>query len=178
MIASEGMNLLTFDIAQADIRVMAHAVNTFKQTGLQHLDQARAERYELLAPFIGPHYDQLKVHINPAYKFQLFGTSEPNFNPKENDDLATILQGKTDLYRTVARQVTLQSHIDDPTRNTFKTVVLSMANSITPVGLAQRSRLQYRQGRSTVSQESHRWVLENISKCLQLPRAYEMTSFM
>ena len=136
--ASEGYELVSFDISQADIRVMAHAVASFTQSGTSYLTNLRAERGQALAPFIQPHLDQLKAHINPAYKFNLFGTSEPTFNPKASDNLATILRGKSDLYRTVASQVTGQSNIDDPLRNTFKIVVLSMANSITPVGLAPR----------------------------------------
>ena len=137
--ASDGHSLVSFDIAQADIRVMAHAVASFTQSGASYLANLRAERGQALAPFIQPHLDQLKAHRNPAYKSKLLGgTAEPNFNPKASDNLATILRGKSDLYRTVARQVTGQSIIDDPLRNTFKTVVLSMANSITPVGLAPR----------------------------------------
>ena len=104
-----------------------------------HLANLRETRYKLLAPFIQPHLDQLKAHVNPAYHpVGPGGTCEPDFNPTSPDALATILCGKSDLYRTVAAQVTGSSIIDDPTRNTFKVVVLSMANSITPVGLAPR----------------------------------------
>ena len=139
LIASDGFELVTFDVAQADIRVMAHAVGLFGSTGAAHLAKLRADRYSLLEPFIGPHYDQLKAHRNPRFRFKLLGgTGEPSFNPMDIDGLGAILTGSSDLYRTVAAQVTGLSHIDDPLRNVFKTVVLSMANSITPVGLAPR----------------------------------------
>ena len=67
--------------------------------------------------------------MNPAYHPVLLGgVCEPNFNPKDHDALATILWGKSDLYRTVAARSLDAVHIDDPLRNIYKTVVLSMAN--------------------------------------------------
>lgn len=147
--STDGYELVSFDISQADVRVMANAVASQTQCGQSHLTQLRAERYNSIGGLIQPYIDQLKAHVNPAYHpVGPGGTCEPDFNPTSPDALATILQGKSDLYRTVAAQVTGQRDIDDPTRNIYKTVVLSMANSITPVGLAPR--LGYGAGKAAV----------------------------
>lgn len=140
LVASDGYELVTFDISQADIRVMAHAVMSITQSGASYLAHLREERYNVFKHIIDPYLDQLKVHRNPLYHPKLHcGTCEPDFNPKELDALARILRGKSDLYSAVASSVTGSPvRKDDPARNIYKTVVLSMANSITPTGLAPR----------------------------------------
>ena len=92
-----------------------------------------------LAPIIGPHLDQLKAHRNPAYKFKLLGTSEPSFDPSLPCALGRILRlQRGDPYVEVARALTAQNRLEEVGRTTAKVVTLSMANSITPTGLAAR----------------------------------------
>ena len=138
LIASEGFELVAFDIAQADIRVMENAVASFPCSSYEHLRKLREERLVQLGPHIGLHLAQLKAHRNPTYKF-LGGTSEPGFFPSLPCALAGILRKESgDLYTEVARQVTGQKQVGKQERNIFKTVTLSIANSITPTGLARR----------------------------------------
>ena len=67
------------------------------------------------------------------------GVCEPDFNPKDRMLLPLSCAVSATSTGAVASQVTGQNITkDNPLRNIFKTVVLSMANSITPTGLAPR----------------------------------------
>ena len=80
LVASEGCELISFDIKEADIRAEANAVASFPRSAVKHLKMLRDERMSQLGPHIGLHLDQLKAHRNPAYRF-VGGTSEPSFLP-------------------------------------------------------------------------------------------------
>jgi len=149
LISSDGYELVAFDIKQADIRAMAHAIDSFPHTALQHLKLLRNERLKQLGPMIGLHLDQLPACRNPAYKSQR-RTQEPGFDPSSPCALSRILRKDAgDLYTEVARRVTGQRDVGKQDRRIFKTVVLGMVNSITPTGLARQ--LGYGDGKSAAA---------------------------
>jgi DNA polymerase I-like protein with 3'-5' exonuclease and polymerase domains len=140
LVASEGYELVSFDIEQADIRVEAHAVASFPVSAAEHLEALRQERLGRLGPRIGLHLDQLANHRNPAYHSPR-RTVEPDFDPSAPCALAEILgRDEGDFYTEVARHVTSREDLTSksPERKTFKTVTLGMVNSITPPGLARQ----------------------------------------
>jgi DNA polymerase I-like protein with 3'-5' exonuclease and polymerase domains len=138
LMASEGFSLVSFDIKEADIRVEANAVAAFPSSAQEHLQALRDQRLAELAPYIGLHLAQLKAHHNSQYQ-SLGGTSEPTFLPDPPCALGKILHRQTgDPYLQVAEQLTALNPAQTISRKTAKVVTLSMANSITAVGLARR----------------------------------------
>src|SRR5262249_7334484 len=84
--ASDGYELAVFDIAQADIRVLAHAVQSFPLTARALQSNLRQKREELLAPAIGEFVQVMQQQANPRFVGQ--PTRETNFNPAMPADLA------------------------------------------------------------------------------------------
>jgi DNA polymerase I-like protein with 3'-5' exonuclease and polymerase domains len=84
--ASEDCELIAFDIAQADIRVLAAAVENFSHTSDEHLAALHRERWTLLGPHLAAYRDTLQQCRNLVF----VGTAHPPpvFNPGDACRLA------------------------------------------------------------------------------------------
>ena len=142
LVSDPGEVLISIDIKQADVRVMAHHVATFPRTAQEHVALLRAERQSLLEPQIGDYLATLSDYRNPGYH-SAYPVQPPDFDPARPCTLGALLQtAGGDPYKDIAAQITdvPVATITDtsPVRETFKTVTLGMVNSITPTGLAKQ----------------------------------------
>jgi DNA polymerase I-like protein with 3'-5' exonuclease and polymerase domains len=142
LVSDPGEVLISIDIKQADVRVMAHHVATFPRTAQEHVALLRAERQSLLEPQIGDYLATLSDYRNPGYH-SAYPVQPPDFDPARPCTLGALLQtAGGDPYKDIAAQITdvPVATITDtsPVRKTFKTVTLGMVNSITPTGLAKQ----------------------------------------
>ncbi len=60
IVASDGYSLVAFDIAQADIRVLSHAVHSFGQDGARYVRKLQAERLNTLPPSVEEYLRRLE----------------------------------------------------------------------------------------------------------------------
>jgi DNA polymerase I-like protein with 3'-5' exonuclease and polymerase domains len=65
VVASPGHRLVAFDIAQADIRVLAHAVESFPLSGAEYLDSLEAERARRQKPAVRVLRRRMWEHFRP-----------------------------------------------------------------------------------------------------------------
>src|SRR5262249_17380630 len=72
--ASAGCELVAFDIAQADIRVLASAIENFPRSSDEHLAWLRRQRRERLEGALAPYREWLLDCRNPAF----VGEGEPD----------------------------------------------------------------------------------------------------
>jgi DNA polymerase I-like protein with 3'-5' exonuclease and polymerase domains len=137
LMASEGYILCAFDVKNADIRVMANAIAKFPCSAAEHLRGLHSERLAALRPIIKPHLDQLSYHRNPAYSHP--GVDPPVFDPGRPCALRAILEDPgVDLYEETAQRVLGKATVTKDERNTFKTIVLSLSNSMGAQSLAKK----------------------------------------
>lgn len=166
--ASEGHSLVACDIAQADIRVLAHQVETFEMDGRQHLRSLLRERERrighLIEPFraasrefLQPH--NRKVQRCPKCWTELSGmtsgrlsiccprcsaaaltTSQfPHFDPNEPCRLADDFRSSEgDFYTTATRRMLGRDPRDKTERNHMKQTILGIVNGMSAHALANR----------------------------------------
>ncbi len=65
IVASPGYRLLAFDVAQADIRVLAHAVESFPLSGEEYLESLEAERARRQKPVVRVLRRRMWEHFRP-----------------------------------------------------------------------------------------------------------------
>jgi DNA polymerase I-like protein with 3'-5' exonuclease and polymerase domains len=65
IMATPGYEMVAFDIAQADIRVLAHAVDSFPYTAEAYLKHLQDRRLHRLVPAIGGYCDQMWTYFQP-----------------------------------------------------------------------------------------------------------------
>jgi len=133
--ASDGYTLAVFDIGQADVRALAHAVESFLLTSDQYRQQVRTERDERLATALRP-YDLRSERQNPGFK----GTTQeyPQFSPELPADLAADFQDTTaDFYSIAAQRILKRPPADKAERDRFKVIILSTVNGQGPTPLAK-----------------------------------------
>jgi len=136
LVASPGHELAVFDIGQADIRALAHAVESFGKTTEEHREQLRTERREALADKIAAFDEQRAKYKNPTFVGD--PTEPPEFNPSTPPDLAADFQDTSkDFYSTVVRRILGRDPVDKRERNRFKVIILSLVNGQGPPSLAK-----------------------------------------
>ncbi len=124
--ASPGYELAVFDIGQADIRALAHSVETFSLTTEQFQHQMRRERHARLNESIGG-FDRREELRNPDFRGE--AQEQPTFLPSQPPDLAAdFADSKGDFYSIAARRILGRPPNDKAERNRFKVVILSTVN--------------------------------------------------
>jgi DNA polymerase I-like protein with 3'-5' exonuclease and polymerase domains len=134
--ASDGFELVAFDVAQADIRALAHAVESFPRTAREHMVELSRRRWELLGPAISTHYDQMQAQQNPEFVGQL--PQIEAFDPAMPADLAEDFRRPGDFYTTVAARFLGRNPTDRAERNQYKETILSTVNGMGPPALARK----------------------------------------
>jgi DNA polymerase I-like protein with 3'-5' exonuclease and polymerase domains len=133
--ATDGYELAVFDIAQADIRVLAHAVESFPLTARQLQADLRRRREELLGPALREFAGAMERQANPGFAGQ--PAREPDFDPAMPADLAEDFRRPEDFYTTAAARILGRQPKDKAERNKYKAVILSIVNGLGPPSLAR-----------------------------------------
>ena len=132
--ASPGYEFAVFDIAQADIRVLAHMVESFARTSEEHQKELRRERQARLKSAIKI-YDRRNELKNPD--FTGHPQERPDFSPTMPADLAADFATTADFYSSAAQRILNRAPKDKTERNRFKNVILSIVNGQGPASLAK-----------------------------------------
>jgi DNA polymerase I-like protein with 3'-5' exonuclease and polymerase domains len=133
--ATDGNELAVFDIGQADIRALAHAVESFPKSAGDYQKELREQRMDLLGPEIGSYYRQMKDQENPQFQGQR--TQEADFDPTLPADLAEDFRRPGDFYTMVVQRILKRPPKDKQERNRFKAIILSIVNGLGPPSLAR-----------------------------------------
>lgn len=136
LVPSPGYELAVFDIGQADIRVLAHAVESFRDTTEDHQKILREERLERLSDEARMYYSQRGSRRNPNFVGQ--SVKSPMFSPGMPADLAADFRdAKGDFYSTAVKRILGRAPKDKDERNRFKVIILSVVNGQGPPSLAK-----------------------------------------
>lgn len=136
LVATAGYELAVFDIGQADIRVLAHAVESFRDTTEDHQKILRAERMERLSREARTYYSQRGSRRNPNFIGQR--VESPMFSPDMPADLAADFRdAKGDFYSTAVKRILGRAPKDKAERDRFKGIILSVVNGQGPPSLAK-----------------------------------------
>ena len=133
--ASDGCELVAFDIAQADIRVLAAAVENFPRTTAEHLTALRQERLDLLAAPLAPYWGALQQCRNPDF----VGTEvvPPVFNPQSPCQLAAAFRSPGDFYTNAVTGMIGKPPANKAERDRYKPIILAIVNGKGPPSLAR-----------------------------------------
>lgn len=141
LVADPGDVLVAFDLAQADIRVLAHAVMTFPTPAEKHLHSLRKRRLDSLAeadPKFRSLYALLPGSENPQYRAPP-RIIKPDYSPGEGSGLARAFQdSKADFYIVAATAMLGCPPKDKKERNFCKQTILGIVNGMGPGSLAKR----------------------------------------
>lgn len=168
IVASEGHTLVACDIAQADIRVLGHMVESFNQSGMQHIRSLHAERNQIVGPANAAYLAGSKKFIQPwnrkAYRCSKCWTrvtspsielpsivctkcghdipippSIPPFDPTQPCRLAEDFRNSgKDFYTTAAMRMLGREPRDKTERNQMKQTILGVVNGMSAQALAKR----------------------------------------
>lgn len=134
--ASPGYELAVFDISQADIRVLAHMVESFASSSEEYQKQLRETRFNLLKEDIRWFDHHREALRNPAFAGQ--AQERPEFSPTFAQDLAADFgDPNADFYTLAAKRLLGREPKDKAERNRFKMIILSIVNGQGPPSLAQ-----------------------------------------
>jgi DNA polymerase I-like protein with 3'-5' exonuclease and polymerase domains len=133
--ASDGFELVAFDIAQADIRVLAAAVETFGRTAEDYLADLRRQRRALLGPHLAAHADSLRRCRNPAFVGD--DNPPPAFRPEDDCRLADAFHTPGDFYSNAVAAMIGRSPADKAERDRYKPIILAIVNGKGPPSLAR-----------------------------------------
>ncbi|MBV8609985.1 MAG: hypothetical protein JO034_21310 [Singulisphaera sp.] len=131
LVASPGYELAVFDIAQADIRVLASAVENFPRSARNHLAALRTGRLARLGPGITPYCNQRDRHRNPTFRPQPRDArrgAPPGFVPARACGLAEDFRTPGDFYAKTFVRILGRPPRDKAERNWFKPIVLAIVN--------------------------------------------------
>ena len=131
LVASPGYELAVFDIAQADIRVLASAVENFPRSARNHLAALRTGRLARLGPGITPYRNQRDRHRNPTFRPQPRDArrgAPPGFVPARACGLAEDFRTPGDFYAKTFVRILGRPPRDKAERNWFKPIVLAIVN--------------------------------------------------
>jgi DNA polymerase I-like protein with 3'-5' exonuclease and polymerase domains len=141
LVADPGHVLVTLDLAQADIRVLAHAVATFPHAHRAHLHRLRGERLQTLAgePWFRALHAALPRHRNPQYRPPPRPPAPRAFDPLQGSSLARAFHASTADFYTIAATAMLGAPPKDKReRNFCKQTLLGLVNGMGPTSLARR----------------------------------------
>ena len=133
--ASPGMELAVFDIAQADIRVLAHMVEAFPLMASNYQQQLRRQREEVLGPAIARYFDLMRQQQNLSFARQI--EQNYDFDPAMPADLAADFRTPDDFYTTAANRFLGRKPADKAERNRYKVIILSIVNGLGAPSLAK-----------------------------------------
>jgi DNA polymerase I-like protein with 3'-5' exonuclease and polymerase domains/DNA-directed RNA polymerase subunit RPC12/RpoP len=168
IVASEGHTLVAFDIAQADIRVLAHMVESFDTTGEEHLRKLQAERFRVLGKQLEPYWTDARqfLQLKNRKRFRcdrcwtrvtdtmrngqsvicpkcgyliVIPPKVPHFDPSLPCQLANDFRNSDgDFYSTATRRMLGRNPKDKTERNHMKQTILGIVNGMSAKGLASR----------------------------------------
>ena len=138
IVPAAGCILVAADVAQADVRVLAHEIDRCTESTQEHFKRLQQERFRRL-----PKAAELwrnRVRFENGGWCGDAPPPPPPFNPHAVSRLVqNFVQSTGDFYSEVASQVTGRTIVKtDPERSTWKTVLLAQINSETATGLAKR----------------------------------------
>ena len=96
LIATPGYSLVAMDLAQADVRVLAHAVASFPLSAKRHLRILRERRYDALCrldPKFRELYGEIEPHRNPQYRRPKRQATTPQVRPRSGQRPGTGIPG-------------------------------------------------------------------------------------
>jgi DNA polymerase I-like protein with 3'-5' exonuclease and polymerase domains len=129
LVASPGYELAVFDIAQADIRVLASAVENFPRTATAHLDGLQQRRLARLGPRVAALRARRRRHRNPTFSpGPAAGVGDPAFDPQAACTLAEDFRTPGDFYAKAVERILGRPPRDKAERNRFKPIVLAIVN--------------------------------------------------
>ncbi|HKM54800.1 MAG TPA: DNA polymerase [Isosphaeraceae bacterium] len=131
LVASPGYELAVFDIAQADIRVLASAVENFPVSAKKHLANLRKRRLARLGPTIQKLCQGLDKHRNPSFRPQTRGRSGggvESFQPPKVCELAEDFRTPGDFYAKAVERILDRPPRDKAERDWFKPIILAIVN--------------------------------------------------
>ena len=141
LVASPGGTLVAFDLAQADIRVLAHATATFPRNHQDHLANLRRRRLDRLDradPRFATLHALIPSHKNPQYRPPP-ADPKPEFDPLEGSGLARAFHDSSADFYTVAATAMLGAPPRDKRERDFcKQTILGIVNGMGPASLAKR----------------------------------------
>ena len=141
MIADPGYLLVAFDLAQADIRILAHAVASFPYPAKFHLARLRRSRYKSLARLdLG--FRRLHAlresHKNRQYD-PPYQPPMTAFDPLQGSGLArAFVAASGDFYSVAATSMLGKPPKDKRERDFCKQSILAIVNGMSAAGLAKR----------------------------------------
>jgi DNA polymerase I-like protein with 3'-5' exonuclease and polymerase domains/ribosomal protein S27E len=168
LIASDNHTLVACDISQADIRVLAHMVESFQLTGDQHVRHLHIERTRRVGPQIEVFNSRARNYIQPQNRKRfrcescwheatvaspnqsvvecgICGTpivippTVPPFDPLRPCRLADDFRNaKGDFYTTATRRMLGRDPRDKTERNHMKQTILGIVNGMSANALADR----------------------------------------
>lgn len=125
--ATPGYELAVFDVAQADVRVLASAIENFGRKATEHLERLRERRRRRLGPRIGRYLRGLGRHRNPSFVRQPCVGPEP-FDPTGRCFLAEDFRAPGDFYTNAVTRMTGQLPRDKAHRDWYKPIILAVIN--------------------------------------------------
>ena len=131
LVASPGYELAVFDIGQADVRVLASAVENFPTTAKKHLTRLRRKRLAKLGLVVQQLHQSLKKYVNPTFRSELRGCESkgvPSFRPPEVCGLAEDFRTPGDFYAKAVERILGRPPQDKAERNRFKPIILAIVN--------------------------------------------------
>ena len=133
--APAGFEFVACDIGQADVRVLASAVENFPFSSEEHQHRLRRERDALVLDHVGPYLSAIDACRNPNYRSQ--PQPRPQFTPHRTCRLAEDFRTPGDFYAKAATRMLGRPPRDKAERNFFKPIILSVINGKGPPSLAR-----------------------------------------
>jgi len=135
LVATPGYELAVFDVAQADVRVLAAMVENFPHSSVSYQNHLRRTRHALLGGQLTAYLPYLRTCRNPGFVGQ--PTAQREFDPAMPRSLANAFRQGGDFYSQVATKMLGRPPIDRAERNKLKPVVLAVINGKGPPSLAK-----------------------------------------
>jgi DNA polymerase I-like protein with 3'-5' exonuclease and polymerase domains len=133
--ATPGYRLVAFDIGQADIRVLAHMVESFPNTTEDHIAALQQERLERL-PQIAWYREEMWNHFRQENKKET--ERPPQFDPHLPCRLAEDFRRSAGDFYTVAAERMLGTRPTPQERDHMKRTILGIVNGMSAAGLAKQ----------------------------------------
>src|SRR5208337_5498013 len=116
---------------QADIRVLASAVENFPVSAKEHLAKLRKKRLAKLGPTVQKLHNGLKKYANPTFRSEPRGSESkgiPGFKPPKVCGLAEDFRTPGDFYTKAVERILDRPPRDKAERNWFKPIILAIVN--------------------------------------------------
>ena len=133
LVASPGHELAVFDVAQADIRVLASVVENFPSSAGAHLARLRRQRLAKLGPKVAALHGRLRAYLNPSHvpAVRRDAVAGPGIQSVPKAGTCTIAEDfrtPGDFYSKAVERILGRPPRDKAERNRFKPIVLAIVN--------------------------------------------------